>query len=608
MKTTRWLSLSVLFLTAPMLSAAPPDEPGADAAPVASQITAVTVYADRARVIRTGTVNLPAGTVRLAFPKLPGWIDEGSVRLGIAPASAGELVDVQVLKTYLTRPDDEELRKAQDAVQEIADQNAALDDERNALDAEAKQVDAIRMFSLEKLPKDATTREVKVEEYGGVVKFIGQSLLDIAKSKRELEKKRRELQPELAARQKKLNDLRQRSQLEQRTVLVVVKGAAAQPVTLTLTYMLPGASWEPVHELRAGNGAEKVAVASFGVVTQTTGEDWDGVALALSTQRSAQTIRIPELEKLLVGGGRPLPRLSSESGDSFGLASNKFNDQIMVWNGAINSVAEQGEFVTNYKAQAANTRRVVARFAALQEQRGTTAHFAGLGGQTVRTDGRPVRVPIGRVELAAQPKIVAAPEMSLNATRTAELVNSGKQPLLPGKVLLYVDGAFLGTTEVDFVAPGESFPMFLGVADQIKLSRALDKKNSELTWTGKRTRMQVSYLVTVENLGDQPVALQLGDRVPVSETEEVRVLNTKLTPTVKPDNKGLVKWDVKLAAKESKEFRLEYTLDYPVSLPASATEYKARSSELQAASTVIIGGNGGELRQQIQQLEEQLKK
>jgi uncharacterized protein (TIGR02231 family) len=597
-----------LLLTATMLLAAPPDEPGADATPVASKITAVTVYADRARVTRTGTVNLPAGTARLAFPKLPGWIDEGSVRLGIAPASAGELVDVQVLKTYLTRPDDAELRKAQDAVQEITDQMAAQEDERASLDAQARQVDAIRAFSLEKFPKDSAAREVKVEEYTGVVKFIGSSLLDIAKAKRELEKKRRELQPELAARQKKLNDLRQRAQLEQRTVVVTVKGTAPQPATLTLTYMLPGATWAPVHELRAANGAEKVAVASFGVVTQTTGEDWDGVALSLSTQNSAATIRIPELEKLLVGGSRPLPRLSGGDVDSFGLANRRYNDQIMLWNGANNSVAVQRDFERNYKTQAADQDVNTGRFVTLQQQRGTTAHFAGLGAQLIRTDGRPVRVPIGRVELAAQPKIVAAPEMSLNAVRTAELSNSGREPLLPGKVLLYVEGAFVGTTEVEFVAPGESFPMFLGVADQIKLSRALDKKNSELTWTGKRTRMQVSYVVTVENLADQPVSLQLGDRVPVSETDEVRVLNTKLTPAVKPDIKGLVKWDVKLAAKESKEFRLEYTLEYPAGLPVSATGSSSRLSDSQVAVPALGGGKGGELRQQIQQLEEQLKK
>src|SRR5439155_534997 len=44
---------------------------------VASKISEVTVYADRARVSRSATIALHAGTARFAFSKLPGWIDEG---------------------------------------------------------------------------------------------------------------------------------------------------------------------------------------------------------------------------------------------------------------------------------------------------------------------------------------------------------------------------------------------------------------------------------------------------------------------------------------------------------------------------------------------------
>ena len=51
-------------------------------------------------------------------------------------------------------------------------------------------------------------------------------------------------------------------------------------------------------------------------------------------------------------------------------------------------------------------------------------------------------------------RVLAAPEISLNAARTVDLANPGKQALLPGKVSLYVEGAFLGLTEMDFVAPG----------------------------------------------------------------------------------------------------------------------------------------------------------
>jgi len=552
------------------------DEPKA----LKSAITEVTVYADRARVTRTASVQLTADTARYAFHKLPAWIDEGSVRVNIwAPEGDGELLDVQVLKTFLARPDDEEVSKAQREVQDLADQIAALDDERAVLEAQARQLDAIRVFSLEKLPKDAATREVKIEEYEGVVKFIGRALTENARAKRELARKRRDLQPELDARQRRLSELRQRGRLEQRTVVVTARGnAGPREAILSLVYMLPGATWEPLHELRTTDGTA-ISLASFAVVTQTTGEDWAGANLALSSQRSTQTIRIPELDALLLGDGRALNRVLSPKADTFQIATDNFTGQWGLWNDFANSDADQVEFAENRKALQARQARVVQVFEALQRQRGTTAHFQAAGKQTVRTDGRAVRLPIGTLQLEAKSRTLAAPEVSLNAARIADMVNAGRQPLLPGKVLLFVEGSFLGTTDIDFIAQGEDFTVFLGVADQIKLSRTLDKKRSALSWSGKRKRMQVSFLVTVENLSEEAATVQLGDRVPVSQTADIRVLDVELTPAAKPDVKGLIKWEVALAPKQTREFRIEYLLEYRADLLRQRKAAPAASPE-----------------------------
>lgn len=541
-------------------------ELSADATAVESRITEVTVFADRAQVTREGKATLNAGPGRFSFAKLPGWLDEGSVRVALRPADAGKILDVQVERTYLTRPSDEEFRKAEAAVRDIGDQVRELDDEKAVFEAQAKQVEAIRMFSMEKLPKDAAVREIKPAEYGETVKFIAASLREIAQGKREIEKKRRELEPEQQVRQRKLEDLRQRAQLEQLTVVVTVEGAGARAADLALTYMTPGGNWEPVHELRANGAGGRINLASYAVVTQTTGEDWTGVKLSVSTQRSTDTLKIPELEALLLGTGQRLGRVIASKADSFATANKNYLAQNTIFFDINNGdVMFQQEYRRNRELQMDNIKRIGRVFETLQE-RGTTAHFPALGGQTIRGDGRPVRVPIGTVELASQPRIIAAPAVSLNAARTVDLTNTSSQAILPGKVALFATGGFLGQTETDFVAPGEGFAMYMGVADQVKLSRLLDKKHSELKRAGQRTRMQVVFVLTVENLADRPVALQLTDRVPVSESGEIKVSGVKVQPDAKPDSKGILKWDVNLAAKENRTFRLEYTLDYPSDL------------------------------------------
>ncbi len=71
---------------------------------MASRITRVTVYSDRALVTREAGVTLTTEPVVFRFKNLPGWVDEGSVR---ASTSAGKIVDVAVERRFLARSTDE---------------------------------------------------------------------------------------------------------------------------------------------------------------------------------------------------------------------------------------------------------------------------------------------------------------------------------------------------------------------------------------------------------------------------------------------------------------------------------------------------------------------
>ncbi len=121
--------------------------------------------------------------------------------------------------------------------------------------------------------------------------------------------------------------------------------------------------------------------------------------------------------------------------------------------------------------------------------------------------------------------------------------------------------------------------------------------------------VQLSYLVSVGNLGDQPEAVQLTDRLPVSESDEIKVSSVKITPGGKPDPKGLLRWDLKLTPKQKKEFRIEYTMEYPADLPTrgEATEWRrpAALTPLPSAAPTIAPPNAQ--AEQLRLLEKQLK-
>jgi uncharacterized protein (TIGR02231 family) len=556
------LALSTIFFVQGLLAQDAPAKPKITA--LDSKITAVTVYADRARVTREATLALPAKSNRFSFTKLPSWIDEGSVRVSLQTAAGakGEVLDVQIRRTYLTAASDEEVRKAQDAAQEITDQMSELSDQGKVIDQRRKHLESMRVFSLDKLPKDAATREVKVNEYVDFLNFLEDSLTKLNADRRALEIKRRDLQPEQNARQKRLSELSSRARLEERAVEIALRGQGQ--ATVILTYLLAGATWEPAHELRAEEKGGKVNISSYAVVRQTTGEDWGVAKMAFSTQNLSRTARIPELDTLLVGQGSKAPvQILQQQEDTYQQAFGNYKSQNRLWYDN-NPIANQHIAIRNLDFNDAIQQKAVRTFAKLSG-RATTAHFHALTDKAVPTDGQPVRLPIGELNLIRTERIVAAPEASLNAARVFGLNNTNGQALLPGKVTLYLGANFLGSTTIDFVGPGEEFSLYAGVEDQVKVSRVLDRSKSEKRKTSfsSKTELQASWIIEVENLAEVVKNIRLADRIPVSQTEEVKVRSVKISPKVTPNEKGLFSWDLVLAPKQKLVLTVEYVVQYP---------------------------------------------
>ena len=427
---------------------------------------------------------------------------------------------------------------------------------------------------------------LEVATYAAVVEFIAKTLRETAKARRAVQAEREKLGPELKAAKKRLDELRGLTQLEETRVFVTVQGAAPTEGQLVLEYMLPGATWETVHELRAADAdPTSVEVTSFAVVTQASGEDWDNAELSFSTQSSTAAVRIPELEALTLGDTRAATQSIERRSASFRRAEAAFKGQNHLWNKRVQSVDLSSDFEQSYKTNFEYLQVVQSKtveiFQSLQ-QRGTTAQFKAMSTTKVRANGRSVRVPIGRVNLKAKKAVVAAPEQSLNAAQTLEMHNESGQPLLPGNVALYQAGAFLGMTNLDFVADGEPFALFLSVADQLKLSRALDKKRSALV-RKQRTQMQLAFIVTVENLSSKPVTLQLADRIPVSEDRDIVISGVKISPDAKPDSKGILRWPLSLKPKEKRKFEIQYSIEYPPTLMLEMKRNQARDGSPAAA-------------------------
>ena len=156
---------------------------------------------------------------------------------------------------------------------------------------------------------------------------------------------------------------------------------------------------------------------------------------------------------------------------------------------------------------------------------------------------------------------VAWPELELRVFLTSVQRNEAKFPILAGPVELLLQNGFVGWTRVLFVAPGEEFRLSFGPDASLRLARAERDRTQDATSTDWKTLTRSVWLY-LSSLGDEAKTVELIERMPVSEIEQVKVALSSKRTTPKPqvDDNGFATWVVELAPRAQTQLTFVYEL------------------------------------------------
>jgi uncharacterized protein (TIGR02231 family) len=503
---------------------------------VEAPIAAVTVYPHQARITRRGKAPLDGGP-RLTFAGLPLSLDPGSVRVtGTGPAL---VAGVDVRTERHPGPADAALRALTE--QRRADQatlDGVVDDEA----AEAMKVDLLTSLakrsgvSFAKALAAGTAEPARVAE---VTDALSERLAEALKARRRLTDRITRLREDLAALDRRIGE--HSVQSEQDSTSVVVELEISDPAgtaELELSYVVPGASWEPGYDVRV-RGTD-VTVTSYGLVSQHTGEDWPECELALSTARPAVSVVVPELQPWYLDRVQPLP---PTPGAAFGGSG-----------GGIPEGARMARFAAAAPAMAP-------KFA--DAEQGTTA--------VTYRPSRPVEVPSGaqghrttlaQLELSAELGHVTAPALAEEAYLRAKVVNTSEHALRPGRASVFHDAEFVGTTRLEPWAPGEELELALGVDDRIRVERELVRRTASKAALSGQKRREAEYRITVGNHGPREAVVTVLDQAPVSRDDTITVRDVRASPEpAETSALGEFTWRVTLAPGQTGVVTLAYRVD-----------------------------------------------
>lgn len=523
---------------------------------VPSRITAVTVYADRARVTRSAEASLPAGESVLRFAGLPQSLDISSVQAQGRGTGAFKILGLEVRDKYSEQVINERVRELELQLQALDDQGTELNTAREDVKERRLFLQKVRDGLVVAGSDDGKVPPQGLDKVKPLYEFYGTELAALARQKQDIDIQLRDLEPKRRVIEDELGRLRGSGARAEKEVLVAVSAEAMTKAEVSLSYNMQGASWQPAYDARVNTKTGSISLASYGTIRQQTGENWENVKLSLSTARPSVGARMPELHpwwleimtpvasRLGYSGAAPAPETAN-----LALRNDLQRGQVSV----------EGEDKDMRKA---------AEFTSAQiDSSGVSTVFGIKLPTSIPSDGEAHKVPITTQSFEGALEYVATPKLSETAYLKARLTNTSSAPLLGGTVNLFRDEDFVGTSRINFIASGAMFDFFLGVDDGIKVVRkTLLDKAIETGLLQKRKGVTRKYETTVENFKTEPVKVTLYDQLPVSQDSSIAVSNVKFSepPTRQEKDTGKLTWEFSLDPKKKKTLVEEFSVEWPM--------------------------------------------
>lgn len=557
----------------------------ADAQTVSGAISKVTVYRGQAMVTRTLDVDLPAGTSELIVTGLPAKI----VPESLYAQTSG---DIKVLSVRFR-----EKAVREDTREEVKKLDAQIEEVKRKLDhAKSDRVNANDLLNkfkeLWKLAVDGANVDLnrsvmQSEQIESYTEFLEAKSLEWHQKILELQDTEADLAKELELLTRKRKELDAGRSRTEREAILYVSNTARKKAAIELSYLVNGANWTPQYNLRANPKKSDVLIEYNAVVNQTSGENWDGVGLSLSTAEPTMVSAPPVLDPMLVSLSAPVPTQQAEQQVFVQLEnvrkqvqSRKANLKMGIGaNAALNTTAFSNQnFV--FQATGQQVKEFQKQLAVVTRKEGVSVTYNLPGRLSLPSRSDQQLVTIASVLAKADFTLIATPLLTDYVYLQAELLNKSDTILLPGQASVFRNGEFVGNSQLPLVTIGEKLTAGFGIDSQVQVTRELEEKKTRIQ--GGNRIDTYNYRIALSNYKNTEVELQLLDRLGYTEDSSIKIELVKTEPQLSKDNeylrtarkKGILRWDLNLPPNTLDEsatvVNYSFTMEYDKNMQIQA--------------------------------------
>jgi uncharacterized protein (TIGR02231 family) len=549
----------------------------ADVPTTTGTISKVTVYRGQALVTRTISIDLPPGTSELIVEDLPARIVPESI---YAQTSDNiRVLSVRYREKAVSEDTREEVKQLDNQIDGVKHQLKYAESEHKHFELQWEMFAKLKDFTITAAKSDLNRGLLAFEPIESLTSLIEEKGLEYHKHNMEFEDKIARLKKDLELLERKRKELMAGHSRTEREAVLFISKKGGEKAAIELNYLVNNANWQQQYNLRANPKKSGVLIEYNAVVNQTSGENWDGVALSLSTAEPTMVAAPPVLEPMLVALSRPVPTQQAGQRVLMGAAQAREYQKLrkanikkgIAANTELNEMARQSQafFYNVSKKELEEFQQQIAEISRIE---GVSVTYDLPGRLTLPSRSDQQLVTIATIMAKADFTLIATPLLTDYVYLQADLLNDSDTILLPGQASMFRNGEFVGKSQLPQVTIGEKFTTGFGIDSQVQVSHELEDKRTRIQ--GGNRIDTYHYRIALSNYKNTTVELQLLDRLPHADDTSIKIELEKTEPELSKDSeylrtvrkKGILRWDLHLATntvdENSTVVKYSFTMEY----------------------------------------------
>jgi len=505
-----------------------------------SSIGDVTVFLSGAQVHRVASLDLRAGENVITLGGLTQHLDGKSVQV-----EGNGAYMIKSVKHQINYLEDVSMAPAiQQKVDSIEDLQFTLS-MRTAMEKVYSEEKNMVVANRSVKGSDAVLLAEDIEE---VADLFRKRLQDIEYKLLELRDEKKGIQKDITRIQNHLNQLNVNKSKVNSEILVTVIANKASKAKMELNYIIRQAGWSPLYDIRAEDTKGPIELRYKANVWQTSGNDWNGVKLNLSTGNPTVGGQAPSMGPWWLNVFEPEP-------DRYRGGRTKSKSQQQ------SAYAEQGayelEMTTTYMDEDAAMRDFVTISSNINTE------FKIAFPYDVPSDGQLHEVETQRITLNAGYEHKAIPKLDKDAFLIANVTDWQEHNLLPGESQIYFQGTFVGKAWIDPAIAEDTLQLSLGRDKGVIINREKIAEMCKTVKVGGKKRTVKGYRISVQNNKQEAITLNLLDQLPLTKDGDVEVEIIDISGAKHNIETGELSWNINLSPGVKTEYVIKFSVKYP---------------------------------------------